>query len=113
MRTERVTIAGLGAVQVVYESRLMRLVPKRFIAMTLGRTIHVRGTHLPVWVLRHELAHVRQWERYGRVGFLARYLWQCARYGYANAPLELEAEAAEVRAMDATATLAARTGGTE
>ena len=111
--TDRVHAHGIGAVRIVYASWVMGFVPKRFVAMTLGRTIHVRGTHLPVWVMRHELAHVRQWERYGKVGFLARYLWQCARYGYANAPLELEAEAAEVRAMDATATLAARTGGTE
>lgn len=83
-------------VRVIQSSSLMRLTPRRFVAMTLGHTIHVRSeSPLSASTMRHELVHVRQFERYGFVGFLVRYLWQCARYGYRNAPLEVEARAAE------------------
>lgn len=83
-------------VRVVYGSPVMRFVPQRFIAMTLRNTIHVRHPYyLPPHILRHELVHVNQWAWYGVVGFLVRYLWQCARYGYRSAPLEIEARAAE------------------
>lgn len=85
----------LDAVRVIYQSPLMWLVPRRFVAMTLRRTIHVRGPHLRPWLMRHELKHVEQFARYGTLGFLVRYLFQCARYGYRNAPLELEARLAE------------------
>jgi hypothetical protein len=93
--TDQVHVHGVGSVRIVYASWVMRFVPERFVGITLNRTIHLRGKHLPVWLLRHEVQHVRQWHRYGRVGFLVRYLWQCARYGYTNAPLEIEARAAE------------------
>lgn len=82
-------------VQFVWESPLMRLVPRRFVAMTLGHTIHVRADYLPPRTVRHELKHVEQFQRYGFWGFIARYLYQCARYGYRDAPLEIEAQDAE------------------
>ena len=40
---------------------------------------------------RHELAHVRQYERYG-LAFLPLYLWFYARHGYAAHPFEREAD---------------------
>jgi len=52
-------------------------------------------------LLRHELAHVRQWRRLGVVGFLVRYLgaylrWRARGHGhwgaYRRIPLEIEAE---------------------
>lgn len=79
----------------IYRSPLMRLLPTRFVAMTWRRTVHVRGSTLPPWTVRHELMHVAQFARYGTIGFLVRYLYQCARYGYRNAPLEREARQAE------------------
>ena len=46
-------------------------------------------------LIRHEQAHWRQWQRMGTVRYYATYLWQVVRYGYRNAPMELEARNAE------------------
>jgi len=46
-------------------------------------------------LIRHEQAHWRQWQRMGTVRYYATYLWQIVRYGYENAPMEVEARAAE------------------
>ncbi|HEX7050593.1 MAG TPA: DUF4157 domain-containing protein [Longimicrobiales bacterium] len=64
-------------------------------AVTLGRTIIVHPTAaLTPRLLRHELAHVRQWERHP-LGFPLRYAWNHLRYGYRANPYEIEARAAE------------------
>ena len=44
---------------------------------------------------RHEQQHWRQWQRMGTVRYYATYLWQIVRYGYRNAPMEVEARNAE------------------
>jgi hypothetical protein len=49
-------------------------------------------------LLAHEFAHVTQYERLGKVGFLQEYIQQIAARGYLNAPFELEAEAKAVEA---------------
>jgi hypothetical protein len=46
-------------------------------------------------LIRHEQAHWRQWQRMGTVRYYATYIWQVLRYGYRNAPMEVEARAAE------------------
>lgn len=52
----------------------------------------------PRWLVVHELAHTVQYERLGGIlPFLQQYLQECLTIGYANAPLELEAEAVEKR----------------
>ena len=60
-------------------------------AITFGRRVYCR-TPTP-WsdLIRHEHVHVAQYKRLGWVGFLARYGYEVARYGYRNAPLEREA----------------------
>lgn len=45
-------------------------------------------------VIRHELKHLEQIERDGRVLFGIKYVWWLARYGYRNNPYEVEARAA-------------------
>lgn len=70
------------------------------VAMVLGRTIHLYGTSRLeflsniAWV-RHEACHVKQYRQYGMIGFLTRYLYQCARRGYYHNPLEVAARKAE------------------
>lgn len=66
-------------------------------AIVFGRTIYLYKVtkqqllaNIPY--LRHEVAHVLQYEREGWFGFLAKYLWYSLRYGYRNNPLELEAK---------------------
>lgn len=64
-------------------------------AVTLGRTILVRpDTALSARLLRHELAHVAQWERHP-LSFPIRYIRAHIRHGYAANPFEQEARAAE------------------
>jgi hypothetical protein len=46
-------------------------------------------------LIRHEQAHWQQWQRMGTVRYYATYIWQVLRHGYAAAPMELEARAAE------------------
>jgi hypothetical protein len=64
-------------------------------AVTLGRTIIVHpGVPLTDRLLRHELAHVRQWQRHP-ISFPARYVLNHFRHGYQANPYEVEARAAE------------------
>lgn len=70
------------------------------VAMVLGTSIHLygisRGGFLQddKWV-KHELCHVRQFRRYGKLVFLVKYLWESIRKGYYNNRFEVEARAAE------------------
>ncbi|MBO9617447.1 MAG: DUF4157 domain-containing protein [Niabella sp.] len=77
-----------------------RKLKSKTIAMVIGHTIHLYGATRAEFLtderwLRHELKHIEQYERYGLLGFLFRYILQTARYGYHNCPLEREARAAE------------------
>jgi len=47
------------------------------------------------WLIRHEQAHWAQYERMGAIRFYLMCLWQVLRYGYHNAPMEIEARKAE------------------
>jgi hypothetical protein len=47
-------------------------------------------------LIRHEQAHWRQWQRMGTMRYYATYVWQVMRHGYRNAPMEIEARAAEI-----------------
>lgn len=78
-------------------------VPPGSAAITLGRLVIVRRRCAgDARLLRHELAHVRQWHELGVVGFLRRYLGAYLggrrqglshRAAYRAIPLEVEAEA--------------------
>lgn len=46
---------------------------------------------------RHEAKHWEQYQRMGAIRFYVTYLYQCARFGYRNAPMEIEARAAEMK----------------
>jgi hypothetical protein len=66
-------------------------------AVTLGSTIVVGpGVVLEDRLLRHELAHVRQWRR-RPLAFPLLYALAHVRHGYRNNPYEVEARAAEGR----------------
>jgi hypothetical protein len=63
--------------------------------LTLRYGIFVRA---PFWETRdlvvHELVHVRQYEQLGGLEpFLRKYFWECITLGYAQAPMEHEAQA--------------------
>jgi hypothetical protein len=76
-------------------------VPKGFDAITLGSMVVVRRGKASTSLLRHEMVHVRQWRRFGVVGFSTRYLtsylaWRLRRKGHRGAylriPMEIEAD---------------------
>lgn len=84
-----------------YVARLAALVMQApSCALVIGKTIYLHGTNEHdfknnhAWV-KHELAHVAQYQRYGLFNFLLRYIWYSIRYGYYKNPLEIEARAAE------------------
>ncbi len=76
-------------------------VPAGADGITLPGLVIVRAGHASPYLLRHELVHVRQWRRFGVVGFSARYAgayvkWRVRRKGHAGAylriPMEIEAD---------------------
>ena len=102
-KRERQHLAGicpdldLSTVRIAQGCRLPLL--PGFVAITLGRSIYVRG-HLarrPLTLLAHELAHVRQFRERGWLGMTGAYAAMWLEHGYARHPLELEARAAEIR----------------
>ncbi len=72
------------------------LTERGYVAITFGHVIvFARDPTAQLW--RHELGHVRQYERYG-LAFLPLYLLLIARHGYAAHPFEREA--AELARLD-------------
>ncbi len=82
-----------------------RKLGKTSVAIVLGNTIHLRNVSESSFLknekwLRHELCHIRQFERYGFIGFIARYLWESLRKGYYHNKYEVEARESEVTKAD-------------
>jgi hypothetical protein len=71
------------------------LLPRRFIAITLGSSVYTPLAKLSPETLRHERVHVEQWRRHGFFRFSVLYLWYHFRYGYERNPFEVEARRAE------------------
>lgn len=68
------------------------------VGLTLGHAIFICEGHKDRRLLSHELRHVHQYEQYGSIAaFLPAYLKQIVDLGYANAPLEADARAHELR----------------
>lgn len=68
--------------------------------MVIGHTIYLAGSSKEEFIknkswLLHELKHVEQYEKLGRIGFICRYFWYSIRVGYYKNPLEAEARAAD------------------
>ena len=70
------------------------------VAFVLGNTIHLYKTSRTEFLdnkawLRHELCHVRQFQRHGFLPFIVKYVWESIRHGYYNNKYEVEARKAE------------------
>lgn len=77
----------------------LKLRSKR-VAIVLGKTIHLHNTSQQVFLkderwVKHELCHVKQFQHYGYVSFIAKYLWESIKNGYYNNKYEVEAREAE------------------
>ena len=101
-------VPGLPAgVRVKENSWLARLAAAKLksksVALVIGKTIHLHGVSRerflqnPIWV-RHELKHVEQYQRLGKINFLASYIAEWMRHGYHNNKFEIEAREAETDA---------------
>lgn len=66
--------------------------------LTLGYAILIHPQEAKAtWLLSHEFVHVAQYERMGLEKFLGRYLLELKRFGYAHAPLEVEASEKQLK----------------
>lgn len=66
--------------------------------MCLGRGIS--ATSADPALIRHELVHTLQFQRLGgHQGFMWHYVFQCLRFGYTAAPLEIEARMEDPAAL--------------
>ncbi len=70
------------------------------IAMVVGNTIHLHNTTQKDFLsnrqwLRHEIAHVKQYQRVGIIPFLFSYLLESFNKGYLNNKFEVEARQME------------------
>jgi hypothetical protein len=54
-----------------------------------------RSSLLNPYLRKHELKHIEQINRLGRLRFFVEYLWQNIKYGYDNNKFEIEAREAE------------------
>lgn len=75
------------------------LLGPNMIGLTLGHGIYICHGHNSSRLLSHECRHVQQYEQAGSIAaFLPMYLQQIARFGYTNAPYEIDACAYEIDA---------------
>lgn len=91
-------------IRVVENSRLAKWAgrmhgEKEKYALTVGKFVFIsckkEDFYVQSWWVNHELTHVEQYQKYGVLGFLKRYLFYSLRYGYDGNPLEKSAVAAE------------------
>lgn len=74
------------------------------VAIVIGNTIHlynvskVRFLEDNRWV-KHELCHIRQFQKYGFAPFIFKYLWESMRHGYFHNKYEIEARDAEIKSV--------------
>lgn len=90
-------------VRIKEHSLIAKLAAKKLgtgnVAIVIGHTIHLWNAtaaqllNNKKWLL-HELKHVEQYERYGKLKFVASYLYESITKGYRNNKFEVEARAA-------------------
>ena len=70
------------------------------VAMVLGSTIHLHNASKSEFLLnkkwlRHEIAHVKQYKKFGFLQFVFMYLMESFNNGYSNNRFEVEARVRE------------------
>lgn len=84
-------LVKVGRITLVYNSGLLRFFPSWVEAFAWKDQIHIRSDSAVKGLIVHECVHVRQFRRFGTLGFVRRYLWWSIKHGYAGNPLEIEA----------------------
>ena len=70
------------------------------VAIVLGNTINLYNVNKKEFLenekwVRHEVCHVKQFQKYGYVNFIAKYLWESYKHGYYYNKYEVEARLCE------------------
>jgi hypothetical protein len=87
-------------VTIIENSWLAKIAAKKLkannVAMVLGKNIHLHGCSKDDFLknerwVRHEIAHVNQWLKWGKLRFTALYLFESFKKGYYNNKFEAEA----------------------
>jgi hypothetical protein len=70
------------------------------VAIVIGKTIYLFNVSKEIFLkdekwVKHEMCHMKQFEKYGYFNFIIKYLWQSWKHGYRNNKFEVEARLAE------------------
>lgn len=70
------------------------------VAIVIGKTIHLHNTSKQFFLqdecwVKHELCHINQFQQYGTLNFMVKYLLESIKNGYYNNKYEIEARNAE------------------
>jgi hypothetical protein len=97
-RPELIRVSFVAQLPVPDDAQLARaaqqagLLGRRMVGLTLGYGIYLVMGHATPRILSHECRHVHQYEVAGSIkAFVAQYLEQIVRVGYARAPFEVDA----------------------
>lgn len=91
LQVEEIKVHGVGLMQKLAPG--LELVRPESTAMTFGYGIYIRKLYArDRAVMLHHLVHVAQMEELGgSENYIKRYVNDCLQFGYANAPLEIQA----------------------
>lgn len=72
----------------------------RNVAIVIGKKIHLFNVSKQQFLaderwVKHEMCHIKQFEKYGCCTFIFKYLWESAKHGYHHNKYEIEARDAE------------------
>jgi hypothetical protein len=70
------------------------------VAIVIGSTIHLYNVSKTQFLqnekwVKHEVCHLKQFQKHGYVVFILKYLWESVRHGYYHNKYEQEARKAE------------------
>ena len=70
------------------------------VAIVIGKTIHLHNVSKEDFLknirwVKHEMCHIRQFEKHGYFIFICKYLYESMKSGYYNNKYEVEARDAE------------------
>lgn len=91
-------------VAIIENAWLAKLAAKKMrcsqVALVVGKRIYLWGASKQQFLanekwVRHEMAHIAQYQQYGTISFLCRYGLEWILHGYHNNKFEIAARAAE------------------
>ncbi len=77
-----------------------RKLKSKNVAIVIGSTIHLYNVSRQQFLqnekwVKHEVCHLQQFEKHGKIIFIIKYLWENIQHGYYNNKYEVAARIAE------------------